>query len=137
MEDRIAKHLIGRFQRGKQVILERKSMKAYANKTVAAFLYANGLRNFSWSMKYHQPRGFSCAIERSSCMAVNGISNIRTSMANVRGDMKVPRQKAPPGADHDVKLLENADPVGIGSGLAGITAPRLLGVLFTGTFLYL
>jgi sarcosine oxidase subunit alpha len=106
MQGRITEHPIVRFERGKQVIFhfEGKPMKAYANETIAAALYANGLRIFSRSMKYHRPRGFFCAIGRcSSCMmTVNGVPNVRTCMVNVQDDMKVSRQNAFPSADHDV-----------------------------------
>jgi len=105
MEGRITEHPIVRFERGKQVIFhfEGKPMKAYANETIAAALYANGLRIFSRSMKYHRPRGFFCAIGRcSSCMmTVNGVPNVRTCMVNVQDDMQVSRQNAFPSADHD------------------------------------
>ena len=79
-------------------------MKAYENETVAAALYANGMRIFSRSMKYHRPRGFFCGIGRcSACMmTVDGIPNVRTCMVNARDGMQVKRQNAFPNADHDV-----------------------------------
>ncbi len=106
MDGRITEHPILRFDRGKQVTfyLEGKSMKAYANETIAAALYANGLRIFSRSMKYHRPRGFFCAIGRcSACMmTVDGAPNVRTCMVNVQEGIEVSRQNAFPNADHDL-----------------------------------
>src|SRR3989304_2323819 len=40
------------------IFFEGREIKAYENETVAAALYANGLRIFSRSFKYHRPRGF-------------------------------------------------------------------------------
>jgi len=103
---RITEHPIFQFDRGKDVsfTFEGKSVKGYANETIAATLYANGLRIFSRSMKYHRPRGFFCGIGRcSACMmTVDGIPNVRTCMVNVREGMVVSRQNAFPNADHDV-----------------------------------
>ncbi len=70
-------------------------MKAFTNETVAAALYANGLREFSKSIKYRRPRGFFCAIGRcSACMMeVDGVPNVRTCVAMVKDGMQVKRQK--------------------------------------------
>jgi len=79
-------------------------MRGYANETVAAALYANGIRIFSRSMKYHRPRGFFCGIGRcSACMmTVDGAPNVRTCMVNAQEGMHVSRQSGIPNADHDI-----------------------------------
>jgi sarcosine oxidase subunit alpha len=120
MDGRITEHPIFRFDRGQEVsfYFEGKPVKAYANETIAAALYANGLRIFSRSMKYHRPRGFFCGIGRcSACMmTVDGIPNVRTCMVNVRDGMRVSRQNAFPNADHD--MLSIMDKLGFYFSLA-------------------
>jgi sarcosine oxidase subunit alpha len=94
---RIYEHPILEFDRGKEVTiyLDGEPMKAFENETVAAALYANGLREFSKSIKYRRPRGFFCAIGRcSACMMeVDGVPNERTCVTMVRDGMQVKRQK--------------------------------------------
>ena len=120
MDARITEHPIFEFDRGKEVsfYFEGKAVKAYANETIAAALYANGLRIFSRSMKYHRPRGFFCGIGRcSACMmTVDGIPNVRTCMINVQDGMRVSRQNAFPNADHD--MLSIMDKLGFYFSLA-------------------
>lgn len=119
-KSRISKHPVVRFDRGRQATFdfEDKPMKAYENETIAAALYANGLRIFSRSMKYHRPRGFFCAIGRcSACMmTVDGVPNVRTCMVNVREGMRVSRQSVFPNADRD--LLSIIDKLGFYFSLA-------------------
>lgn len=94
---RIYEHPILEFDRGEEVTiyLDGKPMKAFKNETVAAALYANGLREFSKSIKYRRPRGFFCAIGRcSACMMeVDGVPNARTCIVMVKDGMQVKRQK--------------------------------------------
>ena len=58
-----------------------KGKKIYGVKgdTIATALYANGIRIFSRSLKYHRPRGlYSLDGECSNtCMDVDGIPNVR------------------------------------------------------------
>jgi sarcosine oxidase subunit alpha len=94
---RIYEHPILEFDRGKEVTiyLDGNPMKAFETETVAAALYANGLREFSKSIKYRRPRGFFCAIGRcSACMMeVDGTPNVRTCIAMVKDGMQIKRQK--------------------------------------------
>ena len=96
---RIYEHPILEFDRGEEVTiyLDGRPMKAFENETVAAALYANGLREFSRSIKYRRPRGFFCAIGRcSACMMeVDGVPNVRTCVTMVRDGMQIKRQKYP------------------------------------------
>jgi len=114
MEGRLVDHPILHFDRGNQVEFhfEGKPVTAYATETIAAALYASGVRIFSRSMKYHRPRGFFCAIGRcSACMmTVDGVPNVRTCMTNVTEGMQVTRQNAFPNADRD--LLSVIDKLG-------------------------
>ena len=99
---RIYEHPILTFDRGEEVAiyLDGKPMKAFESETVAAALYANGLREFSKSIKYRRPRGFFCAIGRcSACMMeVDGVPNVRTCIVMCKDGMQIKRQKYP--VDH-------------------------------------
>jgi sarcosine oxidase subunit alpha len=94
---RIYEHPILEFDRGEEVTiyLDGQPMKAFESETVAAALYANGLREFSKSIKYRRPRGFFCAIGRcSSCMMeVDGVPNVRTCIVMAKDGMQIKRQK--------------------------------------------
>ena len=94
---RIYEHPILEFDRGEEVTiyLDGEPMKAFENETVAAALYANGLREFSKSIKYRRPMGFFCAIGRcSACMMeVDGVPNVRTCIVMVKEGMQIKRQK--------------------------------------------
>jgi sarcosine oxidase subunit alpha len=109
VESRIDRHPVVKFDRGAKATFyfEGKAVEAYQNETVAAALYAKGLRIFSRSMKYHRPRGFFCAIGRcSACMmTVDAVPNVRTCMVRVKDGMRVSRQTGFPNADHDVLSL--------------------------------
>lgn len=103
---RIKIHPILKFDRGKKVYFyyNGKKIEAYENETVAAALYAQGVRIFSRSFKYHRPRGFFCAIGKcSSClMRVDGVPNVRTCMVRVREGMIVESEHAFPSVEHDI-----------------------------------
>ncbi|MFZ3048232.1 MAG: 2Fe-2S iron-sulfur cluster-binding protein, partial [Desulfatirhabdiaceae bacterium] len=72
--------------------------------TVATALFANGVRVFGRSLKYHRPRGlYSLDGECSNtCMAVNGIPNVRTETTPLKPDMHVDAQNVLGFADHDL-----------------------------------
>jgi sarcosine oxidase subunit alpha len=94
---RIYDHPILTFDRGEEITiyLDGKPLKAFENETVAAALYANGIREFSKSIKYRRPRGFFCAIGRcSACMMeVDGVPNVRTCVAMAKDGMRIRRQR--------------------------------------------
>ena len=81
-----------------------RPMTGFAGDTVASALYANGVRIFGRSLKYHRPRGlYSMEGESSNTvMEINGVPNecaetteLRAGMAvraqNVRGDPRTDR----------------------------------------------
>ena len=96
---RIYEHPILEFNRGKEItiFLDDKPMKAFDSETGAAALYANGLKEFSRSIKYRRPRGFFCAIGRcSACMMeVDGVPNVRTCVTMCKDGMRIKKQKYP------------------------------------------
>jgi len=68
-----------------------RRLSGYAGDTVAGALYANGVRIFSRSLKYHRPRGLYCLDgESSNClMTVDGLPNVHTERTLLREGMHV------------------------------------------------
>ncbi|MEM4524480.1 MAG: FAD-dependent oxidoreductase, partial [Archaeoglobaceae archaeon] len=105
VDGRLTEHPILKFNRGKEVTIyfNGRPIRAYEGETVAAALYANGIRIFSRSFRWHRPRGFFCAIGKcSACMMeVDGVPNVRTCKVYVRNGMKVKTQIGFPNAEKD------------------------------------
>jgi len=105
-EGRLQEHPIVEFKRGKEVTIyfNGKPIKAYEGETVAAALYAAGVRVFTRSFRWHRPRGFFCAIGKcSACMMeVDGVPNVRTCKVYVRDGMQVKTQSGYPSAERDL-----------------------------------
>jgi len=71
-----------------------KDYQGLAGDTIATAMYANGIRIFSRSIKYHRPRGlYSLDGESGNClMEVDATPNIRTEQTPLRNDMIVEPQ---------------------------------------------
>lgn len=71
-----------------------KQYRGMVGDTVATALFANGVRVFARSTKYHRPRGlYSLDGECSNtCMEVNGVPNVRTEKTPLRDGMVVKPQ---------------------------------------------
>jgi sarcosine oxidase subunit alpha len=82
---------------------KRKSYQGFAGDTIATALYANGVRVFSRSLKYHRPRGlYSLDGECSNtCMEVDGVPNVRTETTMLKDGMRVKAQNVKGSADFD------------------------------------
>ncbi len=97
---------------------EDRPITAVAGQSLAAALYAAGVRVFSRSFKYHRPRGlFCCSGDCPNClMQVDGRPNVRTCIEPARDGQVVHRQNAWPSADFDVlRVFDKLDrflPVG-------------------------
>jgi len=131
MDLRIWRHPILEFRRGRplRIYLEGKEIKAYEGETVAAALYASGVKVYSRSVKRGRPRGFFCGIGKcSSClMRVDGIPHTRICITPVRDGMKIEyeegRGEPPTGEDVKVEREDlNADLLVVGGGPAGLSA---------------
>ncbi|MFH1155338.1 MAG: 2Fe-2S iron-sulfur cluster-binding protein [Pseudomonadota bacterium] len=72
--------------------------------TVASALFANGIRIFGRSLKYHRPRGlYSLDGECSNtCMEVNGVPNVRCENTPLEEGMIVNEQNVKGSADNDL-----------------------------------
>jgi sarcosine oxidase subunit alpha len=72
----------------------RREMSGYQGDTVATALFANGVRVFSRSLKYHRPRGlYSLDGESGNClMEIDGLANINAEIELLRDGTKVSPQ---------------------------------------------
>jgi sarcosine oxidase subunit alpha len=88
---------------------EGRAIDAVPGQSIAAALYAAGVRIFSRSFKYHRPRGlFCCTGDCPSClMQVDGRPNVRTCIEPARSGQLVARQNAWPFAEFDVLHVFN------------------------------
>ena len=77
--------------------------RGLAGDTVATALFANGVRIFGRSLKYHRPRGlYSLDGECSNtCMQVDGVPNVRTETTPLRDGMRVKAQNVVGSARFD------------------------------------
>ncbi len=91
---------------GEQIPFTYKGKKRYGveGDTIATALYANGVRIYSRSLKYHRPRGFyamdgECA---NTMMEVNGIPNVLTETTLLKPDMDIKEQNVKGSAEKDL-----------------------------------
>src|SRR5438132_10871854 len=95
-----------------------RPIAAYEGDSVAAALYASGVRIFSRSFKYHRPRGLLCCAGRcpNCLMNVDGSPNVRACVTPVREGLRVRHQNAWPSLERDalasIGLVERFLPVG-------------------------
>ena len=73
---------------------QNKTYIGLSGDTVATALYANGIRIFSRSLKYHRPRGLYSLDGESSntCVAINGIPNVCAENTLLQDGMRVKAQ---------------------------------------------
>jgi len=106
---RILDHPHFKIKRGETVTFQYNGnpVSGYSKETIAAALYAGGLRIFSRSFKYHRPRGLFClAGHCSQClMRVDGIPNTRICKVRVKPGMRVESQNAWPSLNFDVAAV--------------------------------
>jgi sarcosine oxidase subunit alpha len=97
---------------------EGRTITALAGQSIAAALYAAGVRIFTRSFKYHRPRGLFCVSgDCPNClMQVDGRPNVRTCIEPARQGQVVRHQNAWPGLGLDVlRVFDKLDrflPVG-------------------------
>ena len=77
--------------------------RGMAGDSIATALYANGVRIFSRSLKYHRPRGlYSLDGECSNClMEVDGVPNVRSEVIRLKEGMTVKPQNVAGTPEHD------------------------------------
>lgn len=132
---RINEHPILDFKKGKEVTFyyEGQELKGCEGETIAAGLYAAGVRSLHETEKKHRHRGLFCAIGNcSSClMKVNGIPNVRVCVEPLREGITVERQVGNVKPEVDVhieaklskeKELVQTELLIVGGGPAGMCA---------------
>ena len=82
----------------------RSRYQGFAGDTIATALFANGVRIFSRSLKYHRPRGlYSLDGECSNtCMDVNGIPNVCAEKTLLKNGMTLKTQNVKGSAENDL-----------------------------------
>ena len=82
-----------------------KRLKGLSGDTVASALYANGIRIFSRSLKYHRPRGLYSLDGESSntCMQLNGIPNVCAETTPLADGMQLEAQNVTGSPEWDLK----------------------------------
>lgn len=88
-----------------------KTYDGFAGDTIASLLYANGVRVFSRSLKYHRPRGlYSLDGECSNTMMrVNGEPNVRAENTLAEPGMIVKAQNVSLGKTADLDAMAFMD----------------------------
>ncbi len=84
-----------------------RSLQGVAGDTVASALYANGVRVFSRSFKYHRPRGlYSLDGQSSTCMmTIDGMANVKAEITPLRRAMAVAPQNVLGSPEHDLLAI--------------------------------
>jgi len=87
-----------------QIEFEGERLPAIEGEPIAVSLLAAGVDVFSRAVKYHRARGPYCLSGRCShcVMRVDGEPNVFTCLTPAREGVRVQRQNAFPGVDHDV-----------------------------------
>ena len=82
----------------------RSRYQGLGGDTIASALYANGVRIFSRSLKYHRPRGlYSLDGECSNtCMEVDGMPNVCTEKTLLKDGMVLKTQNVKGSAENDL-----------------------------------
>ena len=81
-----------------------KTLTGVQGDTIASALYANGVRIYGRSLKYHRPRGLYSLDGESSntMMEVDGIPNVRTENTLLKQGMVIKEQNVKGSADNDM-----------------------------------
>jgi sarcosine oxidase subunit alpha len=131
---RIEDHPVLEFKRGQKITFqfEGQKIEAYENESIAAALFAAGVKVLSRSKHSNHPKGWFCGIGKccSCMMRVDGVPNVRTCVVPVREGMSVERQgqmgTLPSNPEIDTEreelsvttLIIGGGPAGLGAGIA-------------------
>lgn len=101
-----------------------RSVRGLQGDTVAALLYGQGVRAFTRSRKFHQPRGLSGAFAAGHLAAVNGVPHCRLDRITTKLGQRVKTENVWPSAGFD--LLNMARLLPRRMSRAGFEHPRFI-----------
>src|SRR5262245_58005729 len=84
---------------------EGRPVEARAGDSVAAALYAAGIRTLARSRKFHRPRGLSGSFVAGVLARVDGVPNVRLDGTLVRDELEARAQNVWPSQRTDVLRL--------------------------------
>jgi len=89
--------MVGAVGRGRNfnVVVDGRSMMAYAGESIAAVLMASGARVTRWTARAGEARGYFCGMGvcQDCLVTVDGVPNVRACMTPTREGMRVEIQR--------------------------------------------
>jgi len=89
--------MVGAVERGRNfnVVVDGRSMMAYAGESIAAVLMASGARVTRWTARAGEARGYFCGMGvcQDCLVTVDGVPNVRACMTPAREGMRVEIQR--------------------------------------------
>jgi len=86
-----------RIERGRSldVLVDGRSVVAYEGESIAAALFAAGVRITRWTARAGEPRGYFCGMGvcHDCLVTVDGSPNVRACMTTVREGLRVETQR--------------------------------------------
>ena len=86
---------------------DRVAVRGFAGDTIGSALFAEGLRTFSRSFKYHRPRGLLCCSGHcpNCMMTVDGVPNVRVCVEPLREGARVKPQNVRGSLGYDLMAV--------------------------------
>ena len=86
-----------RVERGRSLdmVVDGRSVVAYEGESIAAALFAAGVRITRWTARASEPRGYFCGMGvcQDCLVTVDGSPNVRACMTTVREGLRVETQR--------------------------------------------
>jgi predicted molibdopterin-dependent oxidoreductase YjgC len=81
--------------RALNMLVDGRSVVAYDGETIAAALFAAGVRITRWTVRAGEPRGYFCGMGvcQDCLVTVDGSPNVRACMTPVRDGLRVETQR--------------------------------------------
>ncbi len=78
-----------------QILLDGRHVAAYEGESIAAALFAAGVRITRWTARASEPRGYFCGMGvcQDCLVSVDGLPNVRACMTPVREGLRVETQR--------------------------------------------
>jgi predicted molibdopterin-dependent oxidoreductase YjgC len=78
-----------------RILLDGRPVAAYEGESIAAALFAAGVRITRWTARTGEPRGYFCGMGvcQDCLLTVDGLPNVRACMTPVRDGLRVETQR--------------------------------------------